>query len=354
MTVARPRWGARRVMALAAVGLPVLAGCSAAGSLPGPAASVVALRIDAPVHHLTWSDPARALFALTSDRRIAKIDPSGRSGALPTARTTLSAPFPDVGEDLVTRVTQGAVYLPQPELGRVAIISDTDLRQIATLPAGPAPSYLTLDSGSDDLLALSADHATVTPIDLHDDTILPATDVHAGPAAELDAGKRGRRIDYYLAGPGGITHYKGSPGSVQDEGEIGISAEKTASDLVKSSRLYVAEKGTDRLLAVDTKRTEDGLELVAQANLGEPVHYLGVDETRIYAATEHKLVVLKTNSFEGYHDQVFPIVTTIGFRSALHGEARNAPLSGLAVGPDRVYLTLEGQPYVLSIAKPSI
>jgi hypothetical protein len=64
--------------------------------------------------------------------------------------------------------------------------------------------------------------------------------------------------------------------------------------------------------------------------------------------------VLKTNSFEGYPDQMFPIVTTIGFRNALRGAARNAALSGLAVGSDRVYLTLQGQPYVLSIAKPSI
>ncbi|MBW0011071.1 MAG: hypothetical protein JO063_13320, partial [Pseudonocardiales bacterium] len=107
-------------------------------------------------------------------------------------------------------------------------------------------------------------------------------------------------------------------------------------------------------LAVDTRRTEDGLEVVARADLGEPAHYLGVDQTRIYAATEHQLVVLKTNSYEGYHDQTVPLVTTIGFRSALPGAARDAPLSGLAVGPDRVYLTLQGQPYVLSIAKPSI
>lgn len=354
MKVVRLRWGARRAIVLAAAGLSMLAGCSAAGASPGPAASIVELRVDAPVHEPIWSDHARAFFALTDDGRIAKIDPSEPSGAPPTARTTLSAPFPDVGEDLVTRITEPVVYLPQPKLGRVAVVSGTDLRQVGTLRAGPSPSYLALDSGSDDLLALSEDRSTVTPVDLHDDKVLPSIDVHAGPAAELDASKRGRYIDYHVAGPGGITHYKGSPGSVQNKGEIAISAEKTAGDPIKSSRFYIAEKGTDRLLAVDTKRTEDGLRLVAQANLGEPVHYLGVDQTRIYAATEHKLVVLKTNSYEGYHDQTFPIVATIDFRSALRGEARDAPLSGLAVGPDRVYLTLKGQPYVVSIAEPSI
>lgn len=337
------------MLALAAVGLAVLVGCSTAHGSP-TTASPVAVRIGAAVREPLWSDQERALFALTGEHRIAKIEPLTPS----TARTTLSAPFPDVGEDLANRVTEGGVYLPQPQLGRIAVIRGTDLRQIATLPAGPAPSYLALDSGSDDLLALSADRASVTPVDLHDDTVLPATDVHAGPAAAVDGSKRGRRIDYHLAGPRGITHYEGSPGSVRQQGTISISAETAASDLSKPSRLYVAQRGTDRLLAVDSQRTEHGLEVVAQARLGEPVRYLGVDETRIYAATEHELVVLKTNSFEGYHDQEFPIVTTIDFRSALPDAARDAALSGLAVGPDRVYLTLQDQPYLLSIVKPSI
>lgn len=351
MTVARPRWGARQLMVLAAVGLSVSAGCSASGP-PGPAASSVVLRTDVLVHEPIWSDDARALFALTDDHRIARIDPPGRSSAPATARTTLSAPFPDVGEDLVTRAA--VVYLPQPDLGRLAVVSDTDLRQLATLPAGPSPSFLALDSGSDDLLALSRDRSRVTPLDLHDNRLLPAQHVRAQPEAEVDGAARGRRIDYYLAGPGGITHYEGAPGSVHDEGAINISAGKTAGDLVKSSRLYVAERGTDRLLALDSGRGGHGLQVVAHASLGEPVRYVGVDQTRIYAATEHKLVVFTTNSFEGYHHQTLPIVTTIDFRSALRGTARNAALCGLAVGPDRVYLTLRGEPSILSIAKPSI
>lgn len=340
-------WKLRPAIVLVVAGVCAVAGCAAHDAPGAAAAPVVALRIDAPVHEPEWSTHARALFALTDDGRLAKIEPSGQ--------TTLSAPFPDVGEDLVTRVTVGTVYLPQPKLSRVALVSDTDLRQVATLRAGPSPSYLSLDSGSDDLLAVSEDRSTVTPVDLHDNTVLPAQHVQAGPEAEADGAKRGRRIDYHLAGPQGITHHKGFPGSVEQDGEIGISAEKTAGDLAKSSRLYIAEKDNDRLLAVDSTRAEDGLEVVAQAHLGEPVHYVGVDETRIYAATEHKLVVFKTNSFEGYRDQRFPIVTTVDFRSALPSDAlKNAPLSGLAVGLDRVYLALKGQPYLVSLAKPSI
>lgn len=333
------------------VGVLVLAACSAAGASPGTEAPVVAMRIAAPVYAPVWSDHAKSIFALTEDGRIAKITSSDRPG---TARTLLSAPFPDVGENLVTRITTGVVYLPQPKLGLLALVDDVGLRQVGSLRAGPAPAFLALGSGADDLLALSEDRSSVTPVDLHDDAVLPSEDVHAGPEAELDAAKRGRRIDVHVTGPEGITHLKGSPGAVGKEGELGISAEKTAGDLVKSSRLYVAERGTDRLLAVDSTRGEDGLEVVGHAELGEPVHDVGVDETLIYAATERTLVVLETNSFEGYRDGVIPVVETVDFRSALPDATRNAPLSGLAVGPDRVYLTLQGVPYVVSIAKPSI
>ncbi|MFD5494446.1 hypothetical protein ACFYY3_05355 [Streptomyces sp. NPDC001812] len=34
--------------------------------------------------------------------------------------------------------------------------------------------------------------------------------------------------------------------------------------------------------------------------------------------------------------------------------ARKAPLSGMAVGPERVYLTLRGVPYALGVAEPSL
>jgi hypothetical protein len=183
---------------------------------------------------------------------------------------------------------------------------------------------------------------------------LATEDIHARPPAEIDGANRGRRIDYHVAGPEGITHHKGDPDAVDVDGTIGISAEKSTGDLTKSSRLYVSEKGTDRLFAVDTKPSLHGLHVVAQTHLGEPARYLGVDDTRLYAATEHTLVVLKTNSFEGYANHTFPILSRINFRSALPAQAGNAELSGLAVGPDRVYLALKDQPYIISIAKPDI
>lgn len=346
--------GARHMIVLVIGAVSVLAGCSAGSDSSHRPASITAQRITVPVHEPQWSAHGQALFALTDDRRIAKIDPSTEPGTPPTARTTLSAPFPDIGEDLVTRITQGLVYVPQPHLGRIALISDSDLRQVGVMQAGPSPSYLSLDSGSDHLLALSEDRTSVTPVDLHTGTVLAAEDIRARPPAEIDGAKRGRRIDYHVAGPDGIAHHKGDPGAVEVDGAIGIAAEKTTGDLTKPSRLYVAEKGTDRLLAVDTEPSLHGLHIVAQTHLGEPVRYLGVDDIRLYAATEHTLVVFKTNSFEGYPNHTFPTLTPIDFRSALPPQARNAELSGLAVGPDRIYLTLKDQPYIVGMTKPDI
>lgn len=358
MNLVRLRRGTRRTIALAAVVLPLLAGCSASGASLAPEARVTTLKTDAPVHDPVWSDNERVLLVLTEGTsRIAKIDPSGKSSESPgTAQTTLSGRFPDVGENIVTSPTgNDVVYLPQPKRDRVAVVGVENLRQVKTLRAGPAPSFVAKDSGSKVLLALSEDGSTVTKVDLQNSTVLPSEDVQAGPEAELDGPKRGRRIEYHVAGPAGIAHYKGAPMSVTKKDEIGISAEKTAGDQVKASRLYVAEKGTDRLLAVETAPSGNSMEVVAQTRLGEPVHHLGVDETRVYAATEHKLVVFETNSFEGYENHRFTTVETIDFRAALRTEAlKKAPLSGLAVGPDRVYLTLEGQPHVVSVAKPDL
>lgn len=341
---------------LALVGSLVLAGCSAADAarLEAP---VVALRVDAPVHAPVWSHNEHVLLALTEGSpRIAKIDPAGGPGSPRTARTTLSEPLPEVGENIATSPTEAdVVFVPQPRLDRVAVVSVGDLRPVRTLRAGPAPSFVAEDSGSKVLLTMPEDGSSVTGVDLLDDRVLATREVLAGPEAEVDAGKRGRRIDYHVAGPRGIALYKGSPFSVEKKGEIALSAETSAGDLIKPSRLYAAQKGTGRLFAVDEKRSLHGLEVVARHDMGEPVRHIGVDEARIYAATERRLVVLETNSYEGYENNMFPHLDTIHFRDALQREElEQAPLSGLAVGPDRVYLTLKGQPYVISVGKPSI
>lgn len=354
--VLRPRRTTRRAVALAVAGLAALTGCTAEAA-PAPEARVSTLEIELPVKEAVWT--RGSIYALSEESpQVAKIDPIVPPDAESprTARTTLSAPLQDVGENLATSLeVRGAVYVPQPSLDRVAMLGLRDLRRLGTFPAGPKPSHVDVDTGSQLLLALSEDGTTVTGVWLRGLSSIPRQEVDAGPKAEVDAAKRGRPIDYHVTGPGGIAHYKGAAGGVEKKDEIDISAHRTTGDETKVTRLYVVEEGTGHLLAVGTKPAADGLVVAAEADLGEPVKHVGVDATRIYAATETKLVVLETDSYEGYVDNSFSVVDTIHFRNALDSEVlKSAPLSGLAVGDDRVYLTLEGEPYVVSIAKPGI
>lgn len=344
------------MLAVGVAGLAALTGCTAEAA-PPPEARVTALHVEVPVKEPVWE--RGSVYALAEGSpQVVKVDPvePQQPGAPPAARTTLSEPLPDVGENIATSLkVRGAVYVPQPSLDRVAVLGLRDLRERGTFPAGPKPSWVDVDQGSQLLLALSEDGSTVSGVWLRGLSPIPSHEVDAGPEAELDAAKRGRLVDYHVAGPEGIAHYKGAAGGVEQKGEIAVGAHKSTGDETKATRLYVVEEGTRHLLAVGTKPAADGLAVAAEADLGEPVEHIGVDATRIYAATANKLVVLETDSYEGYTGQGFSIVDTIDFRTVLHREAlRSAPLSGLAVGDDRVYLTLEGEPYVVSIAKPGI
>ena len=344
-----PRLAARAVALLA--GGAVLAGCAGSGGASS-APPVTVLRVGVPVHQPVWSEGGHALLALTDDARVARIEPDGAG----TAATSLSAPLGDVGEDIAPDpVRPDVAYVPQPGSGRVTALDTGDLRPLGTLTLGPAPSYLTTDDGSRALLALSADRTTVSAMDLEGHTPIPPQAVHADPEAELDGPARGRLLEYHVVGPDGVVHYKGAPGEVEEKGRIDVRADKSAGDRIAVDRLYVAERDTDRLLAVATSPDHERLDLVAADHLGAPVRDVGTDETRIYAATDDALVVLETDTFTGYPDHHFDRVATIPFRGALTDDAaRHASVAGLAVGPDRVYLTLEGQPAVVSIAKPPL
>ena len=59
----------------------LLLGCSAGKDASDAGASITALRVTMPVHEPQWSQHGPALFALTDDRRIARIDPSLASGS---------------------------------------------------------------------------------------------------------------------------------------------------------------------------------------------------------------------------------------------------------------------------------
>jgi hypothetical protein len=96
------------------------------------------------------------------------------------------------------------------------------------------------------------------------------------------------------------------------------------------------------------------MEVLASTRLPSPIRELGTDDTRIYAATDRELVTLETASFTGFPDARIHVLRTVDYRSGLPPAARAAQLSGMAVGPHRVYLTFAQAPYVVSIAKPRL
>ncbi|WP_157228714.1 hypothetical protein [Nocardia brevicatena] len=342
-----------RTFAAMAITLAVMTGCSAPGSELEVADAVTVQRAGAVIHEPVYSYADHILLGLTDDQRIAGIDLSQGGANVPT---TVSDPIPDAGPNPVISPLNGdTALIAQPDRGRVAEIDIGRLAVSDTIDAGPAPSYLGLNSGARVLLALSRDGSTVTPVELHQRTLLPSTVVDAGSGATVTGANRGRQLDFHVIGRDRVAYYKGHTPPAQEKGDLGVSVAAAAGDGAKVTRVYLAERGTDRLLAVDAQRGGEGLHVVGTAAVGEQIRYLATDDTRIYAVTDQHVVVLETRSFEGYADRVIPVVRTLDFRSAVpDGPAESAPVSGIAVGNDRVFLTLSGQPYIIGVAKPRL
>jgi hypothetical protein len=133
--------------------------------------------------------------------------------------------------------------------------------------------------------------------------------------------------------------------------DVAVSAGDGAAD----TRNYVAGHDSSTLYAVDSRRGGRGMQVLASARLPSPIRELGTDDTRIYAATDHEVVVLEADSFTGFPDQKIPVIRVTDYRAALPGgAAQSARPSGMAIGPHRVYLTIADTPYVVSVAKPHL
>ncbi|MCV6965412.1 hypothetical protein BST27_22570 [Mycobacterium intermedium] len=332
-----------------------LAACSLAGSPFGAQSEVpevfvtpVGMALYAPI----WSYRTHALLALTDDQRLAEVaDPADPRNA----RMRLSPPLA-AGRNLqISRKNENQVYVPQPRLGKVAVVDLGSLRAVRSFDAGPAPAYLSEDAGMRVLLALSADGLSVTPVEENGYRILATANLAGAPADVIDGANRGRAIDYHVYGASGIRHYKGASSPADERGSMSMDVAVSAGDGTQVTRSYVAARNGDMLYAVDSRRGGKGLEVLAEARLSSPVRALGTDDTRIYAATDRELVVLETASFTGYPTGKIPIVHVTDYRAALpSGPVRSAPVSGLAVGPHRVYLTLQDATYVVGVAKPPL
>ncbi|OBH85325.1 hypothetical protein [Mycobacterium scrofulaceum] len=331
--------------------LVVTAGCAAPGASLESAPDVVLWSVAAPLREPVWSYRTHALVALTGDQRVAEVSAGDRPG---DARTRMSAPMA-AGRNLqISQRDDRIVFVPQPERGRVAEVDLESLRQIGDFDAGPAPAYLSEDAGLRTLLALSADGTSVTPVDQYGHRKLPTARIGGDPADTIDGANRGREIDYHAYAPSGIRHYQGSSSPPAERGSLRINVAVSAGDGAAVTRSYVAGHDDATLYAVDSRRGGEGLTVLARTRLPAPIRALGTDDTRIYAATDHEVVVLETASFTGFPTATIPVIRAIDYRAGLPPAAQSASLSGMAIGPHRVYLTLADVPYVVGVAKPRL
>lgn len=335
-------WRAAVIGAVAAA-----SGCSAPGTSLESAPEVALWSVGEALHQPVWSYRTHALVALTGDHRLARVTAAGPHQ---DAKLRTSEPMATGRNLQISQQDDRVVFVPQPERGKVAEVDLESLRQIGDFDAGPTPAYLSEDAGMRILLVLSADGKSVTPVDEYGFRRLPTAGI-GDPADTLDGANRGRQIDYHLYAASGIRYYKGSSSPPEQRGALGIDVAVSAGDGTSVARSYVAGRDDPTLYTVDSGRGGDGLVVLASIRLPSPIRELATDDTRIYAATDREVVTLETSSFIGFARQRIPVIRTADYRAVLPPAARSARLSGMAVGPHRVYLTLADTPYVVSVAK---
>lgn len=338
------------VLAVSVGALVMSVACSRPGAATESAPELTVWPVGTALHQPVWSYRRHALVAVTEDQRVAEVA-EDRAAA---ATTRLSAPLA-AGRNLqISTKDPAVVFVPQPARGRVAVVDLQSLRQVGDFDAGPAPAYLSEDAGLRMLLALSSDGRSVTPVDQYGYRKLATAPIGGAPAEVIDGANRGREIDYHVYAPSGIRHYQGPDSPAPQRGSLDIDVAVSAGDGTAVTRSYVAGHDDAVLYAVDSRRGGQGIEVLASTRLPAPIRALGTDDTRIYAATDRQLVTLETASFTGFPARHIPVLRTVDYRSALPESARRAPLSGMAVGPHRVYLTLAQAPFVVGIAKPRL
>ena len=350
-------------MGASVVGLLLLltgaVGCASMGAESFDArGSVALLKVDVPLREPTWVSEPGVLIALAADEpRVVKLDPgaetpAGEAQSSPPGEGAVvaSEDLEDAGENLATYLRKpGQAYLPQPDLGRVAVLDVADLSVEETLEMGDAPPLeAATQLNSDTLFTLSRDGSTVTAFDLEGGEVLDGVEVGAGEGAMLETFEKASNPSFWVADREGVSSYHGDPAPIRRLTGYGIGVNDIAVDHESSQRAYVAEAGSGRVVALEGDPEgllEGELLEVAARDLGEEARLLEATATEVYAATENRLFVMRREDLS--------VEEVVDFRGALRdGALERASVSGMAVGKDNVYLTLEGQPYALSVDKP--
>lgn len=339
--------GVWRWQALLAVSVVVAGGCSPPGRSAEESPEVVVATAGATLHDPVWSYRDDALVGPTGDGRIAEIADVLSSHAT----TRLSQPLSPGRNLQISRKNEQHVFVPEPQRNKVAVLDLGTMRTVDEFDAGPAPAYLSEDAGMRVLLALSADGSSVTPVDEYGFQKLPAAHIAGDPADVLDGSNRGRNIEYHICGPSGVRYFNGHSSPPEEHGSMAMDVAVSAGDTTATTRTYVARPNDDTLYVIDVLRTGTGMRVRAATRLPSPIRRIGSDESRIYVATDQEVATLETNSFMRFEDDKIPVLRITNYRAALPESQRSAPVSGMALGPHRVFLTFKGTPLVVSVAK---
>lgn len=332
---------AAAVLALAL--LFALAGCSSASGSGGP---VRVYETAAPLRDPVWAPQERVLLALREDgRRLFRLDPE--SGAVVRSRRLAK----EAGSNMAPHPEEpGRLYVPQPGAGRVLLIDPSTLEVRRRIEAGEAPDGVEVHPTSDTLLVLEEGGGEVLGVDLITRAVEFRVRVGGGPGIFLREAEESQDPAFWTVGPGGVAHYRGDPPRLRVERGVRVSGEALASNLEASQMAYAGTvSGEALLLEGDPEGLLEGrLEVIRRTRLGEPAEYMeseAKEELRVYAATRSRLVVLDSETLE--------VEATRSFGPALRERGlEGAELSGMTVGEERVYLTLRGEPYLISVPKP--
>ncbi len=353
------RWRRASTVAGLALLLALLMGCGAANgaSEEGSGVKVELLRADSPLRAPTWVPKEDVLLALSEDgKRLVRLDPA--AGTRPAEGTGRPAVVRSrslegaAGENLAPDPRKlNDVYVPLPSEDRALLVDADTLKTKGDLSVGKAPEWAAVHPGSKSLFALSEDGSTVTGVDLGSGKRVFDVGVGGDGGSSLEVPEKGIEPAFYVVGPGGVEFFSGSPPERQVGKKIAVEEEAFTLDDDASERVYIGEpSGRVDLIEGDPQDELKGKLLIEKrADLGEPAEFLEsriAEEMLVYAVTESKVVAIKYDTMQ--------VVGSVDFRRPLKQKAlEDAKVSGMTVGEKRVYLTLKGEPYVLSVEKPS-
>lgn len=319
------------------------------------------MEVDAPLKSPAWDAEEEAVLALRQDEpRLVKTDVTD-SGPLrffqPPQVATVSRELEGAGENLALDLLQpDNVFVPQPRLDRVAAIKH-GLVNLRAIEVGDSPARIAVSNGDalaqreKTLFALSADGSTVTGVNLETHEVVVRVSVGRGGEALIEASEKGNPRQFWIAGPQGVAFYGSPPRLSSQNGAVGLRANSPlgASALAvndgESRKAYVADAETGRVVALQPAGTNGELEVTAAAHPEGKVKHLAVEDGRLYAATSGELLVLDAGDLD--------LLKAVSFGEALQEDViADAEPSGIAVGEENVYLTLENAPYLVRIAKP--